>query len=100
MNGYRIGFETGLVRLEASPEALDCLTIGPDEVRALLERTGQSDLLRVVGSAAASGEAGQIWERQGTQVDPRALPGFRYLYERPSSMAPTNPKTAPLIPWS
>lgn len=99
MNGFRIGFETGLVRLEASPDAFDCLTIGPDEVHAILERAGQGDLLRAIGSSVPSIEAGRIWERH-TQGDLRALPGFRYLYERWSSMAPTNPETAPLIPWA
>lgn len=100
MNGYRVGYESGAVRLEASPDPLDCLTISLDPVLAILEHAGKIDLLLAIGSAVTSSEAGEIWEKFGTDGDDYELPGFRYLYEREGSMTPANPETAPLIPWS
>jgi hypothetical protein len=44
--------------------------------------------------------AGRLWKQAPKSgMDWTARAGFRLLYERPESMSPEMPETAPLIPW-
>jgi len=47
--------------------------------------------------------AGRLWNQSISSGKPQIWPvkaGFRYLYERPVSLAPDTPETAALIPWT
>lgn len=98
MNAFRLGFELGSVRPDAPPSALDCQTLTEDAVLRLLREDGLDGLARVITSKVSAKDAGALWVKQVASPDPRALPAFRFLYERSLSLAPPNPETAPLIP--
>ena len=100
MNGFRLGFEMGTVKPETPPSSADCLTLSQDKVAEMLINTAPQDVARAVSSDASAGQAGLLWAREGADSGPSALAGFRYLYERPISLTPPNPMTAPLIRWS
>ncbi|MEP3680968.1 MAG: hypothetical protein ABJN21_18925 [Paracoccaceae bacterium] len=100
MNGFRFGFEMGSAKPETPPSAVDCLTVSEDNVSTLLTSAGMEDLVEAVSSNISANHAGLLWAQGNLDVDPRALVGFRFLYERPTSMTPLHPETAPLIPWS
>lgn len=100
MNGFRFGFELGSINLEMSPSAADCMTLSLEEVTARLTKVRLGELQRFVGSDVSAQRAGALWEEQASSINPSVLIGFRYLYERPKSLTPTQQETAPLIPWS
>lgn len=100
MNGFRLAADIGRVSLAHPPEDADCLTFQHGDVIATLQSVGLGDLCTAVRTDATPEAGGRLWHqaRAGT-LSWHALAGFRYLYERPGSMAPSNPETAPLIPW-
>lgn len=97
MNAFRLGFEMGNVRTESTPTQADCLTNSKEQVIQSLTDDGFHSVANAVSSGATDQDAGALWM---AQQDLRAAAGFRYLYERPVSLVPTNQETAPLIPWS
>ena len=100
MNGFRMAEEMGLVNLDTGPNASDCLTRTPEDVLSMLEGSGLDDLLRAIETETPADEAGALWAETDTgTLSWQALTGFRYLYERPASMAPEHPESAALIPW-
>lgn len=101
MNGFRTGAALGRVSISSLPDPEDCLTESRERV---LERLRTQDL-RVLSEAIESDisaeHAGSIWlDCRAATVLPEMLAGIRYLYERPNSLMPEAPETAPLIPWS
>ncbi len=98
MNGFRVGAQTGRVLIDRLPDPDLCLTRSIHEVIGSGASGGFVDLVRAQASARA---AGRSWAatnpRTLTPADQRAA---RYLYERPSSMAPPGGARAPLIPWA
>ena len=101
MNGFRAAAASGLVTLEHGPEGSDCLTRAEDDVMSLLLSEGDGQLADAIGDNISPEEAGRIWHRTDSQtLSWQAHMGFRYLYERPSSMAPPDPEDAALIPWA
>ncbi|NNE89480.1 MAG: hypothetical protein HKN27_15535 [Silicimonas sp.] len=100
MNAFRMGFEAGSVRPKIPPSSADCLTIGEDILKRRLRAAGLNDLLLAVDVDISAEDAGAFWEAEAPAKNPDQLAAFRYLYERPRSLAPANPQMAPLIPWS
>ena len=100
MNGYRCLADFGRVSLENGPDDGDCLSLPLDAVMTTLDTSGDALVVQAIADQASPTEAGALWQQetaQGLQV--RRLPAFRYLYERPGSMAPPDAETAALIPW-
>jgi hypothetical protein len=101
MNAFRVGLEIGSVGAEAPPSALDCLSFQRESVMRDLSRDGGAEwLYKAIETGVSPKEAGALWEANAIGASPLLLKGFRYLYERPQSMAPEQPETALLIPWS
>lgn len=100
MNGFRLLAEKEQIELVQPPEAQDCLTYGAEDILDTLSSVGAQELGDAVRADVSAADAGRLW----WNVNParpnwQMLAGFRYLYERPLSMSPTEPETAPLIPW-
>ena len=101
MNGFRLLASRGLVTLEMPPETRDCLTFAKGDVVTTLQVARMRDLGAAVGDNASPEEAGILWQNaQSGDLSWQMLVGFRYLYERPDSMAPASADTATLIPWA
>lgn len=100
MNGYRLAADAGLVKLGDPPRAEDCLTRSVGDVVATLQSVGQYEIGDAVRSDATPLVAGMLWQARQDRMTWQELAGFRYLYERPISMAPREPESALLIPWS
>lgn len=100
MNGFRTAAAMGCVSISVLPETADCLTLGKDAVLVQLRRIGDVKLIDVIERDATAEEAAELWRNsiEGT-LSPERVNGFRYLYERPKSMAPVDPHGATLIPW-
>lgn len=97
MNGFRLGFEMGTVRPETPPTASDCLTLSKDKAMQTLIDADLKDVLAAMSSEVTAQDAGLLWE---TCRDARATLAFRYLFERPESLIPSDQEAAPLIPWT
>lgn len=100
MNAFRLGFELGSVNPESPPSVLDCQTLTQSAVIKKLLDDGFDDLAEAVESGVSAKDAGTLWANQAAPLDSRALPGFRYLYERSNSLVTPEQETVPLIPWS
>ena len=101
MNGFRAAAAAGRVSLSPPPEAGDCLTRSQAEVLVGLRRIGDGGLARAIEANVSPREAAVLWQRaSGEALAPERLAGFRYLYERPDCLAPLDPGTAALIPWT
>lgn len=100
MNGFRLVQNLGLSKMPDPPTPGDCLTFGKGDVIATLQSVGLNNLCAAVRSDVSPEEAGRLWqETDSAAYSWQMLAGFRYLYERESSIAPPNPEKAPLIPW-
>ena len=100
MNGFRIMNDIGRVNLSSPPSETDCLTRAYQDVIATLETSGQVELSRCIDSGVSAQDAGQLWQAAAQkELNWQSLSGFRYLYERPSSIDPREPDVADLIPW-
>lgn len=96
MNGFRALNRSGRADLGRGPTDADCLSRTRSEVLGLV---GSDASLAALIEGDASGEAvGKRWT--ATQaLSQTALRAFRYLYERPSSIAPPAPENVALLPW-
>ena len=100
MNGFRLMHRMELVTLDAAPSDTDCLTRGSEDVIATLETSGKFELSRCIGAQLSPRDAGRLWRAAaGDKLDWQSVSGFRYLYERPASIAPREPGMTALIPW-
>lgn len=99
MNGFRLGDILGRLSLGDAPTEQACLTLGRGDVLSSLQRVGATELARALERGISSGEAGEIWARSANgHLEWHEIAVFRYLYERPESMSPPEPKSVPLIP--
>lgn len=100
MNGFRTGAALERVSTSSLPDPEDCLTERADLVLERLRSQGLSVLAEAIEYDTSAEHAGAIWSDWNASTDsPDGLSGFRYLYERPKSLLPRAPETAPLIPW-
>ena len=100
MNGFRLLNDLGRVNLSAIPDEADCLTRAPEDVIDMLETSGQFELSRSIGEGVSPQDAGRLWQAAASkELDWQSLTGFRYLYERPTSIDPREPDETRLIPW-
>ncbi len=99
MNGFRLAHDRRLVKLTSPPTEEQCLTFGRGDVVATLHTSGQNDLFAAVRDNVSPEQAGMIWNASPMFQSWQRLVGFRFLYERPASMAPPDPENAPLVPW-
>ena len=101
MNGYKCLADLGRVTLGAGPKDKDCLTQSKGSVLNALDAREDALLIEAIADDAQASEAGALWQQETAQdTPPRRLAAFRYLYERPLSMAPPDPNTANLIAWA
>ncbi len=99
MNGFRMMDAAGLVTLDTGPTEEDCLTRPMPEVVEALGQADPLDLTSAILADVTPREAGRIWQGNSrVPHSPPTLAAFRYLYERPVSLAPELPTMAPLIP--
>ena len=100
MNGFRMMNDTGRVTLSDPPMEPECLTRVSEDVIAMLETAGQFELSRSIGEGVSAKDAGRLWQMAARKsLSWQSLTGFRYLYERSSSIAPREPDATNLIPW-
>ena len=101
MNGYRTLSETGRVSLDQTPEVSDCLSRAVEDVVILLDGGEEFELSESIKDDVSPSDAGRLWQIAARKdLSWQALMGFRYLYERPLSLAPCKPKDVDLIPWA
>ena len=101
MNGFRMAEASGKVNLESSPDRTDCLTRSPGEVMSLLTAAEQHRLADAIAENVSASDAGRMWrEAVSGELSWPVIAAFRYLYERPASMAPADPTQVALIPWA
>lgn len=101
MNGFRTAAAMGRVSVSQPPEPEDCFTARRQDVLALLRRSDVPALCAAIEQDVSAGEAGELWsDWPADRLTPETVAGFRYLYERPASVAPAQPDTAALIPWT
>ena len=101
MNGYRTLSDTGRVSLDNAPKAEDCLSRAVEDVVILLDGDDEFELSHSIKGEISPSDAGHLWQVASRKdLSWQALMGFRYLYERPRSIAPKEPKDAELIPWT
>lgn len=100
MNGFRLSAEMGRASLAEMPDPTDCLSNPPEEVLVLLRKAGENGMADAIETGADATTAARfltiLAQGEPTQTQ---LVGLRLLYERPASVAPDEPETAPLIPW-
>lgn len=101
MNGFRIGARQGLLKLPRAPDFLTCLTRQQTDVEQLLHSAKSNVLLEAVTTGVSAKVAGQLWAHDARKALtwPDRV-GFRFLYERATSMAPDDGKKTELIPWT
>jgi hypothetical protein len=101
MNGFRNISESGRVTLKNGPSSFDCMSIRREDLKLMLKQAELSELVRAIDQEISAEMAGEMWHRQEHgDLSSQALSGFRFLYERPNSMAPPMPEKAALIPWA
>ena len=101
MNGFRVAAGLGRVSLAAVPDPVDCLTYRPEVILTWLRDEAVPQLSAAIRDETDPDQAAEVWAAiaPGEPSD-AVLAGIRYLYERPVCMAPRDPHTASLIPWS
>ncbi|MEO0916053.1 MAG: hypothetical protein AAFY31_03595 [Pseudomonadota bacterium] len=100
MNGFRILQLSGRGTLPEPPDAMMCFTRQEDDVLLILRSEGADALADIILTEPEPNEAGALWDTQRSHNVPLSVKvGFRYLFERPGSIAPGKPGTAKLIPW-
>lgn len=101
MNGFRSAAELGLASVAEKPDPADCLTNPAEKVLEALRKEKRDDLVAAITGDVLSSEAAVLWlELSKHQPTAAVLAGVRYLYERPASLAPSDPEKTPLIPWA
>lgn len=100
LNGFRFLHDFGFIRLKSRPSVHACLTRLQQDVVAGLKAAGNEPFASIISDDVPADVAGRLWDAQnGKELSLEIGAGFRYLYERPQSMAPHHPVTCPLIPW-
>lgn len=101
LNAFRHGSMTCKLSIASLPETSDCFTRPPKRILPALRAGGHNELVTAIEEDASPESAGALWSRIGQRAPMAAvLSGIRYLFERPQSLAPLSPETAPLIRWS
>lgn len=101
MNGFRAMSETGRVKLFNAPDAEECLSRATIDVVDLLNHSDEFELAHSIQGEISPDDAGRLWQVAAKkELSWQALMGFRYLYERPASIAPREPEQVELIPWT
>lgn len=101
MNGFRIAYQSGRCTLPAEPDSYMCLTRGRQDVLNLLRTEGFAELEEAIESDVGPETAGRLWTKvMDRELPMPALAAYRYLYERPRSMTPSDPARTTLIPWA
>ena len=101
MNGFRVAHQSGRCMLPAEPDNYMCQTRRRQDVLHLLRAEGFEVLEKAIESDVGADIAGDLWtEVMDRELSLPELAGYRYLYERPRSMAPADPGRAILIPWA
>lgn len=101
MNGFRTAAGLGRVSLSDMPDPADCLTCRPDEIIDGLRGFEDQRLVNAIEQDVSARDAAEIWiDLSESPLPQSVLNGIRYLYERPQSIAPSDPEAAPLIPWT
>ncbi|MCV6592656.1 MAG: hypothetical protein OIF48_06875 [Silicimonas sp.] len=100
MTGFCVMEQAGPVWLEGGPGMEDCLSLSRKTILEAMDDDDPTDLRLAIKTHGSPEDAGRLWrETWGKPMSPVTLAGFRYLYERPLSMAPEMPSCAPLLPW-
>lgn len=100
MNGFRTLQLTGQGSVSAPLHAQTCFTRQEEDVYLILQSEAANELADIIRADPNPSEAGALWRSQGGESSPfAACVGFRYLYERPESIALSEPETALLIRW-
>lgn len=100
MNGFRQVQRIGKCQLPREPLTQNCLTRQKEDVLAILSAEGPHWLEDAVRSDLDAEAAGRLWVKEmKLALSFPVRVGFRYLYERPASLAPAKPDSALLIPW-
>ncbi len=101
MNGFRLCSDKGRVTLGDEPSQDDCLTRSDEDVLSIVSGAGLRALAHAIDEVVPPHEAGALWQDMAKlPLSWQAVAGFRHLYERGGSMAPPDPQSAPLIPWT
>lgn len=101
MNAFRLAHERGLCTLETVPAEEVCLTRPRSDVLQMLEAAQLGALYDAIRSDASADLAGALWAKVGGQnLSYAERAGFRYLYERPTSLTLDDAYNAPLIHWA
>lgn len=101
MNAFRHGQIQGYVKLPDTPQPEACLTRQRADVLQILSAEGNGLLCETIQSDSSAATAGALWTAAAKRPLSLAVKiGFRYLYERPVSLAPDRPNDVPLIPWA
>ncbi len=100
LNGFRMAHLMGRVSLGDNSLDADCVTRSADDVLSMIEGEEAHILSQAIREEVTAEEAGALWDSATADAMTwQSLTGFRYLYERPQSMRPARPESAPLIPW-
>ncbi|MEM7719492.1 MAG: hypothetical protein AAF222_09820 [Pseudomonadota bacterium] len=100
MNGFRALHMTGQVSLPGPIDPATCFTRQEEDVYLILKSEQAESLSDILLAHPDANEAGALWEAQMGQSSRIAIrASFRYLFERPESIAPQAPEAALLIPW-
>lgn len=96
MNGFRALNRSGRVTLGRGPSDADCMSRTRSEVLGMIG--SDASLAALIEGDSSSEAAGKHWST-AQSLSQSALRAFRYLYERPGSIAPTAPENVALLPW-
>lgn len=100
LNGFRLAHEQDRLALPHSPDPDACLTRKRADVLMMLRAGEVNELADMIENDVAPAVAGRAWLETGrNRLTVPEQAGFRYLYERPTSMAPMPEKDAPLLGW-
>lgn len=101
MNGFRRAHQLGLCNLDNPPDEGACLTRHREDALHIVAPTQLESLHDAIQSEHSAEVSGALWQAASRQpLDFASRAGFRYLYERPLSLAPAEPYNTPLIPWA
>ncbi len=101
MNGFRLGHQLGFLNLPDMPLPESCLTWQKPDVLQMLKSDGDRLLAEMVENEAAAKTVGAGWTAAVNRpLNLSSKIAYRYLYERPLSLAPDRPSDVPLIPWT
>ncbi len=101
MNGFRLGYELDRIKLPDLPPPETCLTMQKENVLQMLSAEGEELLVEAIQREASAKTAGAAWTAAVNRpLTTASKVGYRYLYERPASIAPHLSGDVELIPWA